>query len=245
MNLEKFKNKFVGERVFIVGNGPSLKETNLDLIEDEYSFGMNRIANIYEDTEWRPSFFICTSINVKDKEWRKDILNTIELGVTSFIWDELDSYFPDTSNIYRLNCENPYTDTFNPPVSWWSDDITSYVTKYGTSMIVALQIAVYMGFDDIYILGADLGFKSSFLQKIFYKIGLDSIGHRFDKNHFFGSYGTPGLSPELLNKKMISAHQLALKATEDQNVNIYNATKGGELEIYKRVRYEDLFKIPK
>ena len=38
----------LGKRVFLIGNGPSLNKTNLDLIKNEYSIAMNRISLIYE-----------------------------------------------------------------------------------------------------------------------------------------------------------------------------------------------------
>ena len=57
-----FKNKGLGKRVFLVGNGPSLNDMNLDLLENEDSIAMNRIELIYEKTKWRPTYyFFCSS----------------------------------------------------------------------------------------------------------------------------------------------------------------------------------------
>lgn len=39
-NLKKYKNIHKGKRVFLIGNGPSLAQTDLDLIKDEYSIAM-------------------------------------------------------------------------------------------------------------------------------------------------------------------------------------------------------------
>lgn len=237
-----YKNKYKGKRVFILGNGPSLQKTNLNLIKDEYSIAMNRISKIYDKTNWRPSFFVCTTSNVEDEEWRKDILETVDMGVPTFIWDELSKHFDKYENIYNLKCTNGSEVSMDPPLEWWSYDIEQRVTKFGTSMIVALQIAVYMGFDEIYILGADLGFKTSLLQKIFYRLRMKKIGHMFDKNHFFGSYGTPGFNSDTLNKNMVGAHVLAKKACEEKDIKVYNASIGGALEVYPRVDYYSLLK---
>ncbi len=41
--LKKYQNLYNGKRCFVIGNGPSLKNTDLSLLKDEYAFGMNRI----------------------------------------------------------------------------------------------------------------------------------------------------------------------------------------------------------
>ena len=48
-NLKKYKNIHKGKRVFLIGNGPSLAQTDLDLIKDEYSIAMCRISLIYDN----------------------------------------------------------------------------------------------------------------------------------------------------------------------------------------------------
>lgn len=40
---------------------------------------------------------------------------------------------------------------------------------------------------------------------------------------------------------MLAAHQLARASCEKLGVKIYNSTFGGELEVYKRVDYNELF----
>ena len=39
---------YEGERLFLIGNGPSLEETPLEALESEYTMAMNRIDLIYE-----------------------------------------------------------------------------------------------------------------------------------------------------------------------------------------------------
>ena len=63
-NLIKYKDKHKGCRVFIVGNGPSLNKTNLDLIKDEFSIGMNRISLLFNKTKWKP-IVICMKWELK------------------------------------------------------------------------------------------------------------------------------------------------------------------------------------
>ena len=81
----------IGKRIFLVGNGPSLNDMNLDLLENEYSIAMNRIELIYPKTKWRPTYYIFCSSNCEDnrwgKKWSKSILNACsEEKTTPIIW---------------------------------------------------------------------------------------------------------------------------------------------------------------
>lgn len=42
-NNAKFHNMHLGERCFVLGNGPSLKDVNFSLLKDEFVFTCNRI----------------------------------------------------------------------------------------------------------------------------------------------------------------------------------------------------------
>jgi len=240
IKITDFKNKYKNKRIFIIGNGPSLNKTDLNLIKNEYSIAMNRISQIYNSTNWRPSFFVCTTSNISDSQWKKDILETVDTGVPTFIWDQLAEHFRGYDHIFPMVCTNGMERSENPPIEWWSYDINERVTKFGTSMIVALQIAVYMGFKEIYIVGADLGFQKSMLQKILYRLRLNKLAHLLDKNHFSGSYGTPGAGADSLNKNMVAAHKLTKRACDKCGVKVFNATVGGSLEVYNRIDFSKI-----
>jgi hypothetical protein len=51
------KDKYTDERIFILGNGPSLNETDLSRLSSEYTLAMNKVSKLYDDTSWRPSFY--------------------------------------------------------------------------------------------------------------------------------------------------------------------------------------------
>ena len=55
--LKQFHNIHTGERCFIIGNGPSLKIADLEKIKNEYTFGANRIYELFDKTDWRPRYY--------------------------------------------------------------------------------------------------------------------------------------------------------------------------------------------
>ena len=56
--LGQYQNRYTGKRCFVIGNGPSLKNTELSLLKDEYTFGMNRIYLAFEDLGFQTSFLV-------------------------------------------------------------------------------------------------------------------------------------------------------------------------------------------
>lgn len=59
--LSLLRDAHKGERCFLIGNGPSLKRTDLSLLRNEFSFGFNRIFLAAEELNFTPSCLV--SIN--------------------------------------------------------------------------------------------------------------------------------------------------------------------------------------
>jgi len=259
-NLSSLKGKYAGKRIFLVGNGPSLKNTPLDLIQGEYSLAMNRINHIYNTTKWRPTFFWATTNDIQGvPEFRKDVMETINLGVTTFSWDRLEKYIGTHDNVYYLNCHLDYNHGLpdSSPLEWWSDDITKGVYKFGTSMLPAMQVILYLGFDTIYLVGSDLGYTDTFAHKILThptakriakrlhveRLRLKFLARHNDKSHFSSSYGLAiDRKANVLNQKMLQAHHAIKTVTDHRGVKVFNASLGGTLEIYPRVNFFDVVK---
>lgn len=241
-NLSGLKNRYSGRRIFVIGNGPSLNRTPLNMLTDEYTIAMNRISLLYDKTNWRPTFFVCTTTNIRYPEWHRDIMRTINSGVVTFAGDKLKEYIGDHKNVHYLNCTHGEQIIDSPLLEWWSDDISKRVCKYATSMLVAFQVAFYLGFKELYIVGADLAFSESLLKTFLCHLRLGRLTHFWgDKNHFSSKYGTPGCTSKVLNRNMLAAHNLVKGVAQKHGVKIFNATLGGRLEVYPRVNFFDLF----
>ena len=58
--LAAYKDIYTGQRCFLIGNGPSLRAEDLTRLHEagEITFAFNRVYNIFEQTPWRPTFYI-------------------------------------------------------------------------------------------------------------------------------------------------------------------------------------------
>ena len=226
--FEYYKDIHIGKRCFIVANGTSLKETNLDLIKDEITIGMNKISLVYDKTEWVPTYYFFTSTNVNNKVWGDSWTRSVRESIdneftTSFISSKFKNRI-DPKNKYKINWFDSMSET-KPTIAGDLDEscfptqITERIDKSGTSVNVALQMAYWFGFSEICFVGADLGF-------------VEDHGSRNDPNHFDPSYRADMPRPYKANNQMRNVHSLALKYFNKKGVKVYNASVKTVLDTY-------------
>ena len=107
------KGKFEGQRIFVVGNGPSLNETELYLLKNEYTMCFNRINLLLERLRWKPNFFVMTDdLLVKDnaEEVVNDIIPNVDFAFFPDIHPSNVSFknrIGEHQNVYYLNTDKP------------------------------------------------------------------------------------------------------------------------------------------
>ncbi len=52
------RNRYLGKRCFILGNGPSLKKMNLDCLKDEITIGSNGIYRFFKEMGFATNFLL-------------------------------------------------------------------------------------------------------------------------------------------------------------------------------------------
>jgi hypothetical protein len=156
-NITQFYNMHKGQKCFMIGAGPSLTPEILDAIKDEESFAMNNISMIYPETEWRPTYYINVARTTnRDEHWARCATESVELARHNFMWSSniwlVKDRLKKECNVSLLSC------AAFPQWSWVPFD---WVSRWGSSMFAALQIAVFLGFNPIYLLGCDLNYENS------------------------------------------------------------------------------------
>jgi FkbM family methyltransferase len=238
--LQELRNKHEGRRrCFIIGNGPSLNQTNLDLLIDEATFGVNGIFLKFTETRFRPTFYVVDDHLVAEDQCNEinDLSEPVKL-------------FP----IYLAYClrESPNTVFFNhqprprAPHDFDFSTDASEVTYTGcTVTFTCMQLAFYLGFKEIYLLGIDHNYEipRDAEQRNTYGTQIYEIDSN-DPNHFHpGYFGKGRRFHEPMIDKMEEAYVEALRVTRSKGVQIFNATIGGKLEIFPRVDYYKLFDL--
>ena len=228
--LTKYKGIHKGKRAFIIGNGPSLKIEDLEILRQrgEICFGTNLIWKIYKYTEWRAKYLLLSDSNAIKHSWEtlKHVEETVFLTDTYHFQDVRKN---DTAEYIHMK----FSDIeYYPNLPGFSDDITKCV-YCGNSITydVALQLAAYMGFREIYLLGVDHSYSPNIIDA---------------KNHFPGYFNVGDGRTETNEWKqdaVTKAYEKAEHYSRSHGFRIYNATRGRKLDVFERVDFDTLFNL--
>jgi len=159
----KFYNIHSGERCFILGNGPSLKNIDFTKLEKEYVFTVNQ-ANRNPDfykliTNYHvwidSSFFDAENISEDFLDIMKGINVANKYPVCFFPYEQIDFIkkykIDEILDINFIYCKAKFHENYTG--KWRLDSIMP--TGLATVVQMAILIAVYMGFSEIILLGCD------------------------------------------------------------------------------------------
>ncbi len=221
-NLKDIHKK---QKCIIVGNGPSLRMEDLEKISDLNidTFGLNLIYNVYSMTKWRPTYYIISDYKILRTYWEElKQLEHTNMFIKNFFCINEKEFF-DKSIYFSGYARRTYN---NPQ---FSCDVSKVVYSGYSVMFDALQIAVYMGYSEIYLIGADFSYLGSPEAK---------------GNHIYDAYMTDKrkFSGNAYIATSIKAFEAAKVYAENQGINIFNATRGGKLEVFERIDIDNFFK---
>lgn len=228
--MKKFKDAYKGKRCFVIGNGPSLTVSDLNKLKGEYTFGANRIYEIFDKTDWRPTFYIAVD-GYFLKEKYEAILNM-----------NLDQYFLEykfirdkfiSDNVIPICRDSSFAiNEFNDTYVHISEDLSKYYSCGHTVTFTSIQLAIYMGFKEIYLLGVDFS----------YSVVIDKNGKIHIDNSVKDYFNGKSYNSTHQNySSTLLAYQKAEEYCRQHNIKLCNATRGGKLEVFDRVDFDSLF----
>jgi hypothetical protein len=238
--LRQLKAGQIRKRCFVIGNGPSLLKTDLSKLAGEVTFVMNGFFLKMPELDWVPTYYVCEDHLVAED--RALEINSLK-GPTKLFPASLRYVIqPDEYTVFydhRPRKSYPHGFDFS-----FDADVNTYTG--GTVTFSCLQLAAYMGFEEIYLIGVDASYAIPEDAKLggagrIKELDMESD----DPNHFHPDYFGKGKRWHEPNvHTMIEAYKEARRACDARGVAIYNATVGGKLEVFTRVDYSDLFPPP-
>lgn len=219
--LKKLSNLYKGEKAVILCNGPSLIKNDFSLLKDVYTFGLNKINLLPNEFNFQPSAIV--AVNPFVIEQNKDFYSSTHIPL---FLDAMGSknIAKKRENICLIHsCDFPY----------FSRDCSLSVFQGFTVTYVALQLAYYMGFTKVAIIGIDHNFHIEGRPNALIKSNGNDKGH-FDSNYFSGdqTWQLPDL------KASEHYYNLANLCYEEGGRKIYNASVSSDLKIFKKVTLE-------
>lgn len=161
-----FKDQYKGKRCFVLGNGPSLKSIDFSLLENEYTFTTNMLPKNPDFSKLKTNFHVWSDYRFfiidKNKPEDMEIVSTMKSVNTDgnepiVFYDyearkmisefELDKYL----NIHYFSSVGIDMDKIIKA----DIDFTRLVPGFATVIHYIICLAVYMGFEEIVLLGCD------------------------------------------------------------------------------------------
>lgn len=222
--LAALKDKHRGERCFIIGNGPSLKQTDLSHLKGEYTLGQNRIYLAFPEMGFPTSYYL--SVNDLVIEQCHDDIQA--LSMPKFVSWRGRKWLKPQDNQYFIH--TTYTG------EKFAKDIRERVWEGGTVTYTSLQVAYFLGFSQVILVGVDHNYVTQG------KPNATVVSEGDDPNHFHPGYFGKGFRwqlPDLVQWE--DAYRLARRTYEADGRQVIDATVGGKLRVFPRVDYESLF----
>jgi hypothetical protein len=224
------------KRIWLVGSGPSLKVTPMDLLIGEDVMVMNKFGRIHSALGWRmtPTHYLKIDHNSIDMSQVEEIRWAEVRGCKLYLWEMFKTGFPighpnyDTmpsgvgtpsNTTWIQKCKHTgYQWNNTKAVQAWH--FPTLCTAFG-GMSTMIQIAVMEGYEEIYLLGCDLDYTP-----------MEEL------NHAISDYTRDLRDKSAMdNGNMLTLHQMALRSS---HIPIFNATIGGKLEVYPRVDMKEV-----
>lgn len=232
LRIKQYKDIHKGKRCFIVATGPSQTIHDLELMKNEITFTVNTGYKVYPQTKWRADYYVLLDDNATG--FLEEAIND-EVTYKGIFGSALVKPCKGKEKVIRLAADASSVFLFNTvwnrlfphifPLAKFSKDISKKIYAGKTVVYSCIQIAAYMGFDEIYLTGVDCDYdkKVTHAETMSYELS------EAEKKQVIKS-----------GKLMRIQFEALAKILPKYGVKVYNATRGGALEAFPRVDLDDV-----
>lgn len=252
------KNTHQGKRCFILGNGPSINDIDLNLLKNDQVFvvndfirhpqfeKLNSVNYVMTDTTFfntkSPSDYFGKNLREKSDRLHKN--TRLFLNVLGKTLIEGRKLFQNQDVSY-LSTHGFFSEYFG-----FNIEIDKTIPFPKNVILACLIIAVYMGFETIYLLGVE----HDFLTYHFRPDALADPKHIFNQKYFYGTTRQPaGVSATSRNltgyeaevsrvRQLFKNYRLFYQKVKKiyPKTEIYNATPNSFLDVFPFINFKDI-----
>ena len=221
--LASFRGRHEGEDCFIIGNGPSLNDMDLEPLQDYHTFGLNKIYLMAQrGIDLNLSYLV--SVNPLVIEQSAEVFESLDSCDLFLSYGAAVDHVSPLGHVHYLYTGGPYA---------FQRDLRRRVHEGYTVTYVAMQIAFFMGFERVFLVGVDHSFEAEGDPNETQHMDGDDVNH-FDPDYFRGDdWQLPDLEASELS------YHLARFFYRRAGRQILDATIDGELDIYPKISYEE------
>ncbi|MDO6746290.1 6-hydroxymethylpterin diphosphokinase MptE-like protein [Gilvimarinus sp. 1_MG-2023] len=225
--LGLLQNRHAGQRCVLVANGPSLNHMDLSFLKRETTIGMNKIYLGLRKFRFYPRYYV----SVNHKVIGQSVSDIKALNCTKFLGSAgANGLLNEDALTYLVN-------TQAPGARFCKDLALEGMHEGWTVTYAALQVAYYLGFTTVIIIGMDHRFQYTG------NPNESKIMEGPDSNHFCSDYFGHGQNwdnPDLENSE--ASYRIAREVYEADGRQVIDATIGGACNIFEKADYRTIFK---
>lgn len=229
----EYKDKYKEKRCFIIATGPSLRMEDVEKLENEYTFAVNSFCKIFDKTTFRPTFYAFLDPNGQLNLEREGNFHPEQYAKeVSFLNDIFRKKRNYKKTVYLPICyQNHWYKLgeidfdYSKNLKWTDDLLWGIYDKY-TITNCMIDVAIYMGFTKIYLLGVDCNYSGPTSYFV-------DPGENYEKKS-----ANLALASQ---QAMTAGYEFMAKHAKEHGIKIYNATRGGMLEVFERVNFDSIF----
>ncbi|WP_207912340.1 exo-alpha-sialidase [Pseudobacteriovorax antillogorgiicola] len=197
--IARFKQIHQGKSLFIIASGPSIQDLDLSRLDRRMTMGLNRSFLKYPNSYYHCMF---------DQR----------------LFDQYQDQLQDHRCLFTLEGRPWGVQMENRGAEGFSDDLSQGIYTGYTISYFALQLAIYMGFNQIFFLGLDLQNTSQ-------------------KTHFFGFDYHSANHNNTEFPKMITSFEKAAQYLKDKPVKVYNCSLQSQLHVFEKISFDEAMRI--
>ena len=223
--IKLFKNSHYGEKCYLVANGPSLKKMDLGFLDNNISFGLNRIYLAYDSMNFTNDYLVSIN-NLVLTQFNHEIKT---LQIPKFLNWKNRSLFKNCDDVFFIN-KSFFGSSFGKEI-----DVS--LNPSATVTYAALQIIYYMGFSEVIIIGLD----HNFITKTNNSPNKTELRtENVDVNHFHPNYfpkGSKWETPDLVSSEYF--YRIAKNEFDKAGRKIVDCTVNGKCVVFEKGSLEN------
>jgi hypothetical protein len=223
--IPEFRNRYFGQDCFLLANGPSLNAVDLKRVNNFHLIGLNKVHLLLERAKLDLTFHVAINNLVIEQSWQDFRL----LNCPSFL-----SCRPAKKCVLDYPKRHLFL-TERMPIPRFSRVYDEPIWEGWTVTSAALQLAYFMGFKNVFLVGLDHNFNA---------LGAPNEEQAMqgaDPNHFDPRYfaGSRWHLPDLEGSEM--GYRIARFTFERSGRSIFDATEQGHCRIFPRISLEEAY----
>lgn len=250
---KELKNTHIGDRCFILGNGPSIKDVNFSNLTDEFVFTVNQ-ASRYKDFDklktnvhmWADQYFFK---RLEFDEELVEVMKNIRTKDNSpYVFVPVNQKpFMERLGLDKIldlryfRSETGFFEGYNHEI-----DYAKMSPAFGTVVQWCITMAIFMGFKEIYLLGCDntglmTNFKSVLQRNDAEDYGYDISAN--DKKQLENMLKDKGLEGYVVSYLAnMREYRWLKKYCDDRNIKLINCSSQTVIDTIPRMRLDDVLR---